>query len=287
MTQPASSVDSPLELTAETLTHYLTQIGRRPLLTGAQEKQLARRIERGDLHAKDVLVESNLRLVVSIAKKYMHARVPLIDLIQEGNLGLIRAVEKFDYRKGFKFSTYATWWIKQAIGRALESQGHTIKVPHDVARAIARMELVERKALADGGAQLSVYETAALMEIEPAEVEALRRIRDMQPASLNTPVGAQHDGDVSELGEMLPDLHSPEPLELASQSMQRTQIGEAMSALTYRERRVLELRFGLGGGTPKTLDEIGDELEVSRERARQIERDALAQLSSCGALLAA
>ncbi len=274
------TVQAPVELdsSAEALSLYLNEIARRPLLTAKQERELAQRIERGDLAAKDKMVESNLRLVVSIAKKYTGTGVHLIDLIQEGNLGLIRAVEKFDWRRGYKFSTYATWWIKQAIGRGISQNSRTIRVPHNVHAIINKLTVVEQKALAQRGIALTVEEAAVLLEIEPAEVAALRRIRDMQPSSLQAPAG--EDGEV---GELLPDSDAPEPLEVAHDAIQSQRIGEALATLPYRQRRVIEARFGLGNETPKTLDEVGQELALGRERVRQLEQQGLAALRGNGA----
>ena len=253
---------------------YLREIGRVKLLTAAEEISLARRIERHDMAAKCQLIEANLRLVVSIAKRHVNRGLSLLDLIQEGNLGLIRAVEKFDYRRGYKFSTYATWWIRQAISRALAEQGRTIRIPVHMVDKMNAVWRVQRQLTRELGREAIPEEIAAEMGMSP---EKVREILEMghQPVSLETPVGEEAD---SQLGELLEDKQSVGPLEAVMEIVQDDELKQFLAALTYRERTILELRFGLGEGRPQTLDEIGQSFGVTRERIRQIEAKTLTKL---------
>jgi RNA polymerase primary sigma factor len=252
-----------LNLTTETgidsLQLFLKDIGRVPLLTAAQEVSLAKRIERADLGAKREMVEANLRLVVSIAKRYPRGGIEFLDLIQEGTIGLMRAAEKFDYRKGFKFSTYATWWIRQAVTRAIADQGRTIRLPVHT----------------DLGREPTTQEIAAVVYLPVAEIESIRRSAQA-PISLEAPVG---DDDESELGQFLADDKAVDPETSAHQVLRREALRDVLSTLSYRERRVLELRHGLGDERPRTLAEIGRTFGVTRERIRQIEKRSLQQLA--------
>jgi len=255
---------------------YLSQIGRVALLSAAQEVALAKRIERHDMVAKRAMIEANLRLVVSIAKRYDGRGLPLLDLIQEGNLGLIRAVEKFDYRRGFKFSTLAHWWIRQAITRALSDKGRTIRLPVHVVEAQNKMLGVQRRLEQAGGREPTPEEIAAEMGVGSEKVRDIIRT-SRAPVSLETPSG---EGGDSFLGELIEDQAAIEPLAAAGEIERRFQIERLLSALTRRERRVIELRFGLQDGHPRTLEEVGRQSGLSRERIRQIESKALAKLRS-------
>ncbi len=255
---------------------YLSQIGRVALLSAAQEVALAKRIERHDMVAKRAMIEANLRLVVSIAKRYDGRGLPLLDLIQEGNLGLIRAVEKFDYRRGFKFSTLAHWWIRQAITRALSDKGRTIRLPVHVVEAQNKMLGVQRRLEQAGGREPTPEEIAAEMGVGPEKVRDIIRT-SRAPVSLETPSG---EGGDSFLGELIEDQAAIEPLAAAGEIERRFQIERLLSALTRRERWVIELRFGLQDGHPRTLEEVGRQSGLSRERIRQIESKALAKLRS-------
>ena len=253
---------------------YLREIGKVPLLSPAQEVELAKRVEAGDPLAKKKIVDANLRLVVSIAKKYIGRGMLFLDLIQEGNLGLIRAVEKFDYRKGFKFSTYATWWIRQAITRAIADQARTIRVPVHMVETINKMVRISRQLVQRLGREPTDDEIAAEMEIEEGKVEEIRRIAQL-PVSLETPIGEEED---SQLGDFIEDRDLPSPEESAAGHLLREQIEEMLGALSEREKEVLHYRFGLEDGRSYTLEEVGKRFGVTRERIRQIEAKALRKL---------
>jgi RNA polymerase primary sigma factor len=263
-----------LELTTDSLQLFLKDIGKVSLLTAAQEVELAKRIERGDHRAKQEMVEANLRLVVSIAKRYRQQGLPFLDLIQEGTIGLVRAAEKFDHRKGFKFSTYATWWIRQAVARALADKGRTIRMPVHVVERLNKILRAERKLRAERGREPTIAEIAAEVEMSCEEVEAIRRTAQA-PISLEKPVG---DDDESEFGHYLEDDSMPQPDEVTSLTLRNEVLARALAKLAERERGVIELRFGLNGGSPQTLDEVGRVFGVTRERVRQIENHALKKL---------
>ena len=264
------------EVSTDSLQLFLKDIGRVPLLTAAQEVELAKRIERGDMSAKRKMVESNLRLVVSIAKNYRNQGLPFLDLIQEGTIGLVRAAEKFDYRKGFKFSTYATWWIRQAVARALADKARTIRMPVHVVEKLNKIGRTERKLITELGRDPSVEEIAAVLEITPQEVENVRRSAQT-PVSLEKPVGEEDD---SELGHFIADDSAPAPDEAADEVIRQETLARILSGLSYRERRILELRYGLAGEQPCTLDEVGKTFNVTRERVRQIENQCLKKLQA-------
>ena len=261
------SIEDPVRM-------YLKEIGRVPLLTAEEEKELSKRMEDGDEAAKKRLSEANLRLVVSIAKRYVGRGMQFLDLIQEGNLGLIKAVEKYDYKKGFKFSTYATWWIRQAITRAIADQARTIRIPVHMVETINRLIRVQRQLLQDYGREPSPEEIAKEMKIPVERVLEIQKI-SQEPVSLETPIGEEED---SHLGDFLPDDHLPMPADAASYSMLRDQLYEVLETLSDREQRVIRLRFGLDDGRQRTLEEVGKEFEVTRERIRQIEAKALRKL---------
>ena len=261
------SVDDPVRM-------YLREIGRMPLLTYDEELELAKKILEGDEDAKQKLAESNLRLVVSIAKKYVGRGMLFLDLIQEGNMGLIKAVEKFDYTKGFKFSTYATWWIRQAITRAIADQARTIRIPVHMVETINKLIRISRHLLQQLGREPSPEEIAAEMEIPVEKVTEIQKIAQ-DPVSLETPIGEEED---SHLGDFIQDEDSPAPHDAASYTMLREQLEEVMNTLTPREAKVLKLRFGLEDGKSRTLEEVGKEFNVTRERIRQIEAKALRKL---------
>jgi len=266
--------DPEPEITTDALQLFLKDIGKVPLLTAAQEVELAKRIERGEHAAKQAMVEANLRLVVSIAKRYRNQGLPFLDLIQEGTIGLVRAAEKFDYRKGFKFSTYATWWIRQAVARAIADKGRTIRMPVHVVEKLNRILRSERKLRAELGREPLTGEIARDVEMTPDEVEQIRRSAQV-PVSLEKPVG---DDDESEFGHFLADETAPLPDELAETTLQREALRKILEALSERERLVLELRYGLDGQQPRTLDEVGRAFNVTRERIRQIEHQGLKKL---------
>ena len=253
---------------------YLKEIGRIPLLTFEQEVDLAKRLEKGDQSARKKLVESNLRLVVSIAKKYVGRGMGLLDLIQEGNQGLIRAVEKYDWKKGFKFSTYATWWIRQAITRAIADQARTIRIPVHMVENINRFMRVQRKLMQELGRQPTPEEISEILEIPPDKAREIIKI-SQQPTSLDTPVGDEED---SYLGDFIYDITAPTLFDTASRGLLKEQLGQVLGTLSDRERRVVEERFGLRDGKPKTLEEVGRMFAVTRERIRQIEAKALRKL---------
>jgi RNA polymerase primary sigma factor len=262
--------------TGDAVQMYLDEIGKTPLLSKAQEVYLAKRIERGDRRAKAHLTRANLRLVVSIAKKYAGRGVSLLDLIQEGNIGLMRAVEKFDYRKGYKFSTYATWWIRQAVTRAIADKGRTIRVPVHMVEKINKYYRVQRTLASELNRDPTDEEVACEMGVEVEEVERIRQV-SRRSISLETPVGEDHS---SELGDFIADEESESPHDLAKSSLLRARMREALNGLPERERMVLEYRFGLTGGQPKTLEEVGERFDVTRERIRQIQLTALAKIKS-------
>ena len=268
-----------LDLSVKTPTNdpvrmYLKEIGKVPLLTAEEEVSLAKRIERRDMEAKRKLIEANLRLVVSIAKRYVGRGMLFLDLIQEGNLGLIRAVEKFDYRKGYKFSTYATWWIRQAITRAIADQARTIRIPVHMVETINKLIRVQRQLLQDMGREPTPEEIATEMGTTPAKVrEILKNSQD--PVSLERPVGEEGD---SQLADFIEDEGAVAPLDAVDGIMQNEELDRVLTLLTQRERRVLEYRYGLKGEHPRTLEEVGQKFDVTRERIRQIEAKTLAKL---------
>jgi RNA polymerase primary sigma factor len=263
----AASMDDPVRM-------YLREIGKVSLLKAEQEVHYAKLIERGDMAAKDALTEANLRLVVSIAKKYMGRGMPFLDLIQEGNLGLIRAVEKFDHTRGFKFSTYATWWIRQAITRAIADQGRTIRVPVHMVEVINKQIRVSRVLLQELGRDPTDEEIGEELGITPERVREVRKI-SQDPVSLETPVG---DEDDAHLGDFLEDKQATAPSEAATETLLHDEMQHMLDTLSPRERRVLQLRFGLVGGHQRTLEEVGKRFGVTRERIRQIETKALRKL---------
>ena len=271
-----TALDLKPDMTTDSLQLFLKDIGKVRLLTAQEEVDLAKRIERGDLDAKQKMVESNLRLVVSIAKNYRNQGLPFLDLIQEGTLGLVRAAEKFDYRKGFKFSTYATWWIRQAIARALADKARTIRIPVHVVEKLNKIGRAERKLVTELGREPTAEEIAEVTGIEPEEVESIKRSAQA-PVSLEKPVG---DEEESEFGQFIADERAESPYERAAEILTKEALREALENLSYRERRVLELRYGLGGEHPRTLDEVGRTFNVTRERIRQIENQSLKKLQS-------
>ena len=267
-------LDLTVEPSLDTLRLYLRSIGQVELLTADEEIALAKRIERGDIMAKQHMVEANLRLVVSIAKGYLGRGLGFLDLIQEGSLGLIRAVEKFDYRRGYKFSTYATWWIRQAVTRALADKGRTIRIPVHMVEKLNRVTQAERQLVQDLGREPKPVEVAEELGWTVREVRDVLRVAQM-PISLEKPVGDEED---SEVGDFVADEASEEPFELASDTIQREDIQRALAALPRREREVLELRYGLSGHDPLTLEEVGEAFGITRERVRQLETNSLRRL---------
>ena len=253
---------------------YLKEIGKVPLLTPDEEIELAKRMELGDEEAKKTLAEANLRLVVSIAKRYVGRGMQFLDLIQEGNLGLIKAVEKFDYRKGYKFSTYATWWIRQAITRAIADQARTIRIPVHMVETINRLVLTQRQVLQSVGREPAPEEIAKEMQLPVDRVREIMKI-SQDPVSLETPIGEEED---SHLGDFIQDDHVEVPVDAATFTLLHEQLMEVLETLTDREQKVLRLRFGLDDGRPRTLEEVGKEFNVTRERIRQIEAKALRKL---------
>ncbi|MBQ5857378.1 MAG: RNA polymerase sigma factor RpoD [Peptococcaceae bacterium] len=260
-------IDDPVRM-------YLKEIGRVPLLSAEEEVELAKRMEQGDEEAKKKLAEANLRLIVSIAKRYVGRGMLFLDLIQEGNLGLIKAVEKFDYGKGFKFSTYATWWIRQAITRAIADQARTIRIPVHMVETINKLIRVSRQLLQELGRDPSPEEIAAAMEIPVERVREIQKVAQ-EPVSLETPIGEEED---SHLGDFIEDEDAPAPAEAASYILLKEQLESVLDTLTPREEKVLRLRFGLDDGRSRTLEEVGQEFGVTRERIRQIEAKALRKL---------
>ena len=273
-----ATIDLKPDMTTDSLQLFLKDIGKVRLLTAQEEVILAKAIERGDLDAKQKMVESNLRLVVSIAKNYRNQGLPFLDLIQEGTLGLVRAAEKFDYRKGFKFSTYATWWIRQAIARALADKARTIRIPVHVVEKLNKIGRAERKLVTELGREPTPEEIADVTGIEPDEVDSIKRSAQA-PISLEKPVG---DEEESEFGQFIADERAESPFDRAAEILTKESLREALENLSYRERRVLELRYGLGGEHPRTLDEVGRTFNVTRERIRQIENQSLKKLQSPG-----
>ncbi len=265
--QKGAKVDDPVRM-------YLKEIGKVDLLTMDEEIELAKRIEDGDESAKAELAEANLRLVVSIAKRYINRGMPFLDLIQEGNLGLMRAVEKFEYQKGFKFSTYATWWIRQAITRAIADQARTIRIPVHMVETINRLLRVERSLVQELGREPTPEEVAKEMNIDVERVREIQKIAQ-EPVSLETPIGEEED---SHLGDFIPDEDIPSPQESATNTMLREELFSTLSLLTEREQKVIRLRFGLDDGKVRTLEEVGKVFDVTRERIRQIEAKALRKL---------
>lgn len=261
------SIDDPVRM-------YLKEIGKVPLLTPEEEIELAKRMEQGDEEAKRKLAEANLRLVVSIAKRYVGRGMLFLDLIQEGNLGLIKAVEKFDYQKGFKFSTYATWWIRQAITRAIADQARTIRIPVHMVETINKLVRVSRQLLQEYGREPQPEEIAKEMGISVEKVHEILKIAQ-EPVSLETPIGEEED---SHLGDFIPDEDAPAPAEAAAYTLLKEQLTEVLDTLTPREEKVLRLRFGLDDGRARTLEEVGKVFNVTRERIRQIEAKALRKL---------
>ena len=253
---------------------YLREIGKVPLLSAEDEIELAKRMEEGDEEAKKKLAEANLRLVVSIAKRYVGRGLLFLDLIQEGNLGLIKAVEKFDYRKGYKFSTYATWWIRQAITRAIADQARTIRIPVHMVETINKLIRVSRQLLQELGREPTPEEIAAELKMPEERVREILKI-SQEPVSLETPIGEEED---SHLGDFIQDDNVPVPADAAAFTLLKEQLGEVLSTLTEREQKVLRLRFGLDDGRARTLEEVGKEFNVTRERIRQIEAKALRKL---------
>ena len=253
---------------------YLKEIGKVSLLTADEERELAIRMEQGDEEAKKKLCESNLRLVVSIAKRYLNRGLSFLDLIQEGNLGLIKAVDKFDYTKGYKFSTYATWWIRQAITRSIADQARTIRIPVHMVETINKLIRISRQLLQEYGREPTSEEIAKEMGITVEKVREIKKI-SQDPVSLETPIGEEED---SHLGDFIPDDDVPAPVDAAAYSMLKEQLMEVLDTLSDREKKVLMLRFGLEDGRPRTLEEVGKEFNVTRERIRQIEAKALRKL---------
>jgi len=270
----SSELDLTVEPSLDSLRLYLRSIGQVDLLTAAQEVELAKRIERGDMIAKRQMVEANLRLVVSIAKGYLGRGLSFLDLIQEGSLGLIRAVEKFDYRRGYKFSTYATWWIRQAVTRAIADKARTIRIPVHMVEKLNRVTHVERQLVQLLGREPEPYEIAAELRWPLDEVRDILRVSQL-PVSLEKPVG---DEDESQLGDFVADEEVAQPFEEASEHLQREGVRRALDALPERERQVIELRYGLSGLEPLTLEEVGRTFGVTRERIRQIETNTLKKL---------
>jgi RNA polymerase primary sigma factor len=269
-------LDLTVEPSLDSLRLYLSEIGKVPLLTADREVYLAKRVERGDLAAKTQMIEANLRLVVSIAKSYLGRGLSFLDLIQEGSLGLIRAVEKFDYRKGFKFSTYATWWIRQAVTRAIADKARTIRIPAHMSERMNKVGQVERQLVQRLGREPRPDEIAEELELTTEQVHEILRMSQL-PVSLEKPIGERED---SKLGDLVQDELAESPLDATSGSLRREDIDRALESLPERERRVIELRFGLHGGRPRTLDEVGRSFGVTRERIRQIENSTLKTLAS-------
>jgi RNA polymerase primary sigma factor len=269
-------LDLTVEPSLDSLRLYLREIGKVPLLTADQEVYLAKRIERGDMAAKTHMIEANLRLVVSIAKSYLGRGLSFLDLIQEGSLGLIRAVEKFDYRKGYKFSTYATWWIRQAVTRAIADKARTIRIPVHMVEKLNKVVHIERQLVQRLGREPQPDEIAAELEMETDEVREILRMAQL-PVSLEKPIGEDEE---SELGDFVPDDQAESPFDTASLTLRRQDVQRALDSLPERERKVIELRFGLTGGRARTLEEVGRAFGVTRERIRQIENNTLKKLES-------
>jgi RNA polymerase primary sigma factor len=269
-------VDLTVEPSLDSLRLYLRSIGRVPLLSAEEEVALAKRIERGDIAAKQHMVEANLRLVVSIAKGYVGRGLTLLDLIQEGSLGLIRAVEKFDYRRGYKFSTYATWWIRQAVTRSLADKGRTIRIPVHMVERLNKLLHAERRLIQQLGREPSAAELADELECTVREVRDVMRITQ-QPISLEKPVGEEDD---SALADFVEDVSAASPFEIASEALRRENVMRVLAALPRREREVIEMRYGIVGGRSRTLEEVGRAFNITRERVRQIENRTLKKLQT-------
>jgi RNA polymerase primary sigma factor len=269
-------VGLPVDASLDSLRLYLRAIGRVPLLSAVEEVALAKRIERGDMMAKQHMVEANLRLVVSIAKGYVGRGLTLLDLIQEGSLGLIRAVEKFDHRRGYKFSTYATWWIRQAVTRSLADKGRTIRIPVHMVERLNRLIHAERRLIQQLGREPLVAEVAAELECSAREVRDVMRMAQ-QPVSLEKPVGEQDDSSLSDFVE---DVSAESPFEIASEALRRENIRRVLASLPRREREVIEMRYGIVGGRSRTLEEVGRAFNITRERVRQIENRTLKKLQT-------
>jgi RNA polymerase primary sigma factor len=272
---PGPDLDaSAQEMSTDALQLFLKDIGKVDLLTGTQEVELAKRIEVGDLRAKQEMIEANLRLVVSIAKRYRNQGLPFLDLIQEGTIGLVRAVEKFEWRRGYKFSTYATWWISQAVTRAVADKGRTIRMPVHIVDKHNKIVRAERTLRAELHRDPTTAEIAFELDIPCAEIERIMRSAQV-PVSLERPVGDEED---TEFGQLLTDEHAPLPEDVANEKFRGELLRRVLAALTHRERRILELRYGLAGETPRTLDEVGQTFNVTRERIRQIETQSLKKI---------
>jgi RNA polymerase primary sigma factor len=267
-------IDLTVEPSLDSLRLYLRSIGRVDLLTADEEVMLAKRIERGDMHSKQAMIEANLRLVVSIAKGYLGRGLSFLDLIQEGSLGLIRAVEKFDYRRGYKFSTYATWWIRQAVTRAIADKARTIRIPVHMVEKLNKVVHVERQLVQEFGREPTPEEIALELQWTAREVKDILRIAQL-PVSLEKPIGEEED---SELGDFVEDEAAASPFELASENLRRENVRRALNALPEREREVIEMRYGLRGQQARTLEEVGRAFGVTRERIRQIENNTLKKL---------
>jgi RNA polymerase primary sigma factor len=263
--------------TLDSLQQFLDGIAETPLLTADEEIALAKRIERGDLDAKDHMTRANLRLVVSIAKRYRNQGLPFLDLIQEGTIGLVRAVEKFDYRKGFKFSTYATWWIRQAISRAIADKARTIRIPIHIDNVLKKLDGAQRRLEAEGDRDPTVEEIAALAGVDPAEADVIMRAAQ-QIVSLDKPVG--DESDAAQFGDLLPDESTPSPYEAALESLMNERLREVLEHLSYRDRRIIALRYGLEGDQASTIDQVAKLFGLTRERTRQIEEAALRKLAT-------
>ena len=269
-------LDLSVEQNLDSLRLYLRSIGRVPLLSAEEEVCLAKRIERGDIAAKQHMVEANLRLVVSIAKGYIGRGLTFLDLIQEGSLGLIRAVEKFDYRRGYKFSTYATWWIRQAVTRAIADKGRTIRIPVHMVERLNKLIHAERQLIQQLGREPSTEEIAAELECSTSEVREVMRMAQ-QPVSLEKPVGDEQD---SALADLIEDVAAESPFEIASEAMRRENVSRVLACLPRREREVIEMRYGITGGRARTLEEVGRAFNITRERVRQIENRTLKKLQT-------
>jgi RNA polymerase primary sigma factor len=274
VTESRSELDLSVEPSVDSLRLYLGSIGRVRLLTAEEEVLLAKRIERGDIAAKQHMVEANLRLVVSIAKGYVGRGLTLLDLIQEGSLGLIRAVEKFDYRRHYRFSTYATWWIRQAVTRSLADKGRTIRIPVHIVERLNRLIYAERQLIQQLGREPSVAEIAAEIDCSVPEVRELMRLAQ-QPVSLEKPVGEEDD---SALADFVEDVSARSPFEIASEALRREKITSVLASLPEREREVIEMRYGIADGRSRTLEEVAVKFKITRERVRQIENRTLKKL---------
>ena len=272
--KPKATLDLKPDTTNDALTLFLRDVGKARLLSAHEEVELAKRIERGSFEAKQKMVESNLRLVVSIAKNYRNQGLPFLDLVQEGTIGLVRAAEKFDYRRGVKFSTYATWWIRQAVARALADKARTIRIPVHIVEKLNQIGRAERKLVTGLGREPTTEEIADVTCIKPEEVESIKRSAQA-PISLERPVG---DEEQAEFGQFIADEQAESPYERAVEILTKEALRDALENLSYRERRVLELRYGLRDGRPLTLDEVGQAFNVTRERIRQIESQSLKKL---------